>query len=114
MLTCARYFKKDLYLSLLVVHPAYGRRGHGANLIKWGIELAIKDRLKFGLVASEVANPLYKSLGFEFLEKFDLQGDETSKNGVHYEVLNWSHKEDKIVEHRIEDDLTTSCSDDEL
>lgn len=82
-----KHFPTDLYLTLLVVHPAYERRGHGADLVRWGIQLAQLDHLNIGLIASEVASPMYKRLGFEFIQKFDLEGNETSPRGIHYEVM---------------------------
>lgn len=52
---------------MVVVHPAYQKRGHGRRLVQWGMELATKDKVGAGVIAAGKGKSLYGSLGFEKL-----------------------------------------------
>ncbi len=53
---------------MVVTHPAYWRRGHGTALVKWGKALAQLDRVNQGVVAADMGERLYLSLGYEKLD----------------------------------------------
>lgn len=103
------HFSKSLYLNTLTVHPAYSRRGHGANLTQWGIELARIDGVDLGLVASEFGNKLYKRLGFGYVDQFKIEGDEISPRGVEGEVLRWRFDEGFVEENNKGEERRYCC-----
>ena len=61
-------------LNMLVVLPAYQRRGIGGMLLEDGLAVADKDSLPVCLGATEQAMPLYKRFGFEVtnISEFDM------------------------------------------
>jgi N-acetylglutamate synthase-like GNAT family acetyltransferase len=71
-------------LHVLVVDPDHQRRGAGAMLVKWGLNLADKLQLPAFLEASEAGKKLYKSLGFEpvHVEMFDLSKYDPNLHGL--------------------------------
>lgn len=54
---------------MVVVHPAYWRRGHGTALVKWGKSLADLDGMEQGVVATDIGEKLYTSLGYHKLDE---------------------------------------------
>ncbi|RSL78877.1 hypothetical protein CEP52_017594, partial [Fusarium oligoseptatum] len=70
-----RYFQGPTYtLEMVVVHPAYQKRGHGRRLVQWGIKLATKDKVGVGVIAAGKGKSLYGSLGFEKLGDLPFEG----------------------------------------
>ena len=53
---------------MLVVHPAYWRRGHGTVLLEWGLELVHLDYTKQGVIAADMGEKLYLSKGYKKLD----------------------------------------------
>ncbi|MCJ1403375.1 hypothetical protein MMC11_006598 [Xylographa trunciseda] len=82
-----KYFNGISELEMLVVHPAYQGRGHGAALVRWGLELARMDGVKQGVIGPEKGMKLYKSLGFELLDELQWPGDDTTPGGLKLGVL---------------------------
>jgi GNAT superfamily N-acetyltransferase len=52
---------------MLVVHPAYWRRGHGTALLDWGMQLGSLDLVKQGVIAADMGEKLYLSKGYKKL-----------------------------------------------
>jgi GNAT superfamily N-acetyltransferase len=75
--TRSKYWEKkypqNYYLALLATHPDYRRRGAGTALTQWGMEKALAEGFDVGLEASPMGFPVYKHLGFEFLEEVVVQ-----------------------------------------
>jgi len=57
-----------LFLKLLVVDPAYQRRGIGAALLDWGIAKAQKDGLRLALLSTKAGKRLYEKKGYELID----------------------------------------------
>jgi GNAT superfamily N-acetyltransferase len=55
-------------LALLFVHPAYQRKGAGAMMVQWGVELADQLMLPAWVEASPFGHGLYARYGFEDVE----------------------------------------------
>jgi len=53
------------YLSMLVVHPDYQRRGYGRLLVAYGQDKAREDGVFAGLTSTTEGEKLYRSIGFE-------------------------------------------------
>lgn len=72
---------------MLVVHPAYWGKSHGATLVKWGLELAKMDGVPMGVSGPEKGAKLYKALGFKPLAKLEFEGDELVEAALTLNVL---------------------------
>ncbi|KAL2672557.1 hypothetical protein Neosp_013270 [[Neocosmospora] mangrovei] len=83
-----QYFQSLATMEMVVVHPAYWRRGHGGRLVRWGIDLAKVDNVCQGVIAAEMGKSLYLSLGYEELEDLHVGGDE----GIHVSVMQYDVK----------------------
>ena len=55
-------------MDMLVVHPAYWCRGHGTNLLEWGMKLANLDSVKQGVIATNMGEELCLSKGYKKLD----------------------------------------------
>ncbi|KAI8714835.1 N-acetyltransferase domain-containing protein [Fusarium sp. LHS14.1] len=55
---------KHYDLDTLATHPDYQRRGAGSMLMKWGCDLADKNRVGAYVDASKAGAPLYERFGF--------------------------------------------------
>ncbi|KAK6352215.1 hypothetical protein TWF730_009045 [Orbilia blumenaviensis] len=63
-----KHFSKDhYYLSHLLVHPDYKRRGYGYILTLWGLYYAAQEGLPAYLTASAEGERLYRKLGFKVI-----------------------------------------------
>lgn len=69
-----------MMLEMLVVHPAYWRRGHASNLLRRGNLLADMDRTSIGVVASSTAESTYRKIGFQKVDCIKVQNEGTGKN----------------------------------
>ncbi|KAI8648863.1 hypothetical protein NCS56_01502300 [Fusarium sp. Ph1] len=88
-----QYFQGLATMEMIVVHPAYWRRGHGGRLVRWGIDLANLDKVCQGVIAAEMGKSLYLSLGYEELEDLHLGGDE----GIHVSAMQYHVKSGSAV-----------------
>ncbi|KAH7318671.1 hypothetical protein B0I35DRAFT_432674 [Stachybotrys elegans] len=64
-----RYFEGNQLVDMVVVHPAYWRRGHGTTLVRWGKSLADLDGMDQGVVAADMGEKLYMPLGYQKLDE---------------------------------------------
>ena len=69
-------------MNIVVVHPAYWRRGHGSNLVKWGMALTDLDKTTQGVISAGMGTKIYKLLGFEFIGETHVDGDERIPEGL--------------------------------
>jgi GNAT superfamily N-acetyltransferase len=76
-------------MEMVVVHPAYWGRGHGRNLVKWGMELARIDKVKQGVIAAKMGRDLYSNLGWKERAEICLEGDEITPQGVSVAVMEY-------------------------
>lgn len=58
-------FRKMLVMDMLVVHPAYWRRGHGRTLVEWGNRLADIEQIDIGVAAAASGLSVYYRCGFQ-------------------------------------------------
>lgn len=65
-------YPKHWELYFLGVDPAFGRRGLGSDLIKWGQQRAAEDGVPLLLWASQQGEPLYLRMGFKEIAKLHL------------------------------------------
>lgn len=84
-------------MEMVVVHPAYWRRGHGTDLVKWGLQLSTTDKIGQGVIAAEMGAPLYQKLGYEHIDDVDIPGDEIVRDGVHVSVLKYTPKTNPAI-----------------
>ncbi|KAG8169239.1 hypothetical protein KVR01_001988 [Diaporthe batatas] len=71
----ARWIKGEphLHLGILAATPTRHRLGAGSALLKWGCELADREKTTAWLESSPVGYSLYKKFGFEPVEVADLK-----------------------------------------
>ena len=91
-LTSNRYFKGCAGLFMLVVHPAYWRCGHGATMVRWGLELAELDGVNHGVFGSIMGNKLYLSLHYKEVGVIKLQDEENPLEMVELAILRYESK----------------------
>ncbi|KAF1976795.1 acyl-CoA N-acyltransferase [Bimuria novae-zelandiae CBS 107.79] len=98
--------RPQVFLYIILTHPDYRRKGIGAMLVQWGIDMAKELGVEFWLDASPVGKPLYEKMGFELVERVPL----VPKTEVPDEVWNttaqkfkdvvvwtmWRPKEDRV------------------
>ena len=60
-------------LDILHTHPSHQGRGAGAQLVKWGIDLADKERLQCYLESSPAGYPLFKKCDFEDVTEMEIE-----------------------------------------
>lgn len=60
----AEFGKKQIYLSILMTHPDFRRRGAGTMLAEWGIRYAEDRSWPVTVLASPMGKLLYEHLGF--------------------------------------------------
>ncbi|KAM0418812.1 hypothetical protein ACHAPT_012253 [Fusarium lateritium] len=87
-----KYFKGLPTMEMVVVHPAYWKRGHGGRLTQWGIQLSKLDNVFQGVIAAKMGKTLYTSLGFENLEDLRIEGDDIVPQGVEVSVMQYRAK----------------------
>lgn len=76
-------------MEMVVVHPAYWRRGHGSTLVGWGMKLAESDQVRQGVIAAKMGEDLYSRLGYTHLEDLRLDGDEQAPEGLTCAVMDY-------------------------
>ena len=62
-----------LVLDILHTHPSHQGRGAGAQLVKWGTDLADKERLQCYLESSPAGYPLFKKCDFEDVTEMEIE-----------------------------------------
>ncbi|KAJ4312732.1 hypothetical protein N0V84_009794 [Fusarium piperis] len=85
-----RCFQGLATMEMVVVHPAYWRRGHGGRLVRWGIDLVKLDEVCQGVIAAKMGKSLYLSLGYENLQDLHLDGDDVVPQGVDVSVMRFA------------------------
>ncbi len=73
-------------MEMLVVHPAYSRRGHGTRLARWGMQFADMCKVKMGTLAADDGAKVCASLGWKELEKLKIE-DGTTAQGFTIHVM---------------------------
>ncbi|RSL79627.1 hypothetical protein CEP52_017498 [Fusarium oligoseptatum] len=107
-----QYFQGLATMEMVVVHPAYWKRGHGRRLVRWGIDLAEIDGVCQGVIAAEMGKSLYLSLGYEELE--DLQFDGFHLSVMLYQVKRTNKEEGAALLHAAKCLLTSTTAAVEL
>lgn len=95
-LTTNRYFKGCAGLYMVVVHPAYWRRGHGATMVRWGLELAELDSVNNGVFGSIMGKNLYLSLNYKEVGVIKLQDEKNPLEMVELAVLRYESKANRL------------------
>lgn len=72
----------DAIMSMLVVHPAYWRRGYGTKLGQWAVELSKIDDVKQCVSAAGMGYQIYSKLGYKEVCKIEASGDEDDPEGI--------------------------------
>lgn len=75
---------------MIVVHPAYWRRGHGTALMHWAKDLSVLDRIKQCVSAVPKSEPYFLNLGFQLICPIVAEGDEDDGEGVRTVLLEYS------------------------
>lgn len=83
----------DVILQKLAIHPAYQRQGYGSALVNWGMHHARNAGLDIAVDVTGNGAALYRSLQFETVKAWRLEGDEESPKGLSGEMMMWK-KED--------------------
>ena len=84
-LSSSSYHQRWYFPALLdlLTAPTYRRRGLASILVKWGIERADNNQKTIILDASPSGFPLYKTLGFEEVDKLEIPLGEYGGEGSH-------------------------------
>ena len=69
-----------LVLDILHTHPSHQGRGVGAQLVKWGTDLADKERLQCYLESSPAGYPLFKKCDFEDVTEMEIELNRYHRN----------------------------------
>lgn len=77
---------------MVVVHPAYWRRGHGSRLVRWGMALADMDQVKQGVLAADMGAKLYLQFGFVKICEIHADGDKEDPDGISNFVARYTPK----------------------
>jgi GNAT superfamily N-acetyltransferase len=95
-------------MDMVVVHPAYWRRGHGSALVKWSLALADMDDLKQGVIVAEMGERLYLSLDFTKLGTVQAQDEEQPPSRIEVGLLRYDPGQSGSREHVLKSDLNVS------
>ena len=79
-------------MDMVVVHPAYWRRGHGTALVKWGMGIADIDLVKQSVIAADMGAKLYLALGYSKATDVHADGDEEAPDGITCTVATYEPK----------------------
>ncbi|KAK3327042.1 hypothetical protein B0T19DRAFT_460074 [Cercophora scortea] len=82
-------FANGFNLEMLVVHPAYHRRGHARTLVKWMQDLARIDQVTVYVAADGKADKFYARVGFQIMERHWVPGDEIVPLGFRINMMKW-------------------------
>lgn len=81
-LISTRHCSNYSWMSMLAVHPAYWKKGHGTELVEWGKSLSDLDKVRQGLIAADMSEKLCKKLGYHLVCRIAAEGDEVDSKGV--------------------------------
>lgn len=96
-------------MEMLVVHPAYWKRGHGRSLTGWGMELAKIDGVQQGVIAAEMGKAVYGAMGFKNLEDLHWDGDDIVPQGLTVSAMLFNPNESTGKEVLDDDALATGA-----
>ncbi|KAK4203006.1 hypothetical protein QBC40DRAFT_319106 [Triangularia verruculosa] len=82
----------DSIISMIVVHPAYWRRGHGTRLATWARDLSIKTKAPQCVSAAPMSQRLLMSLGYKRIDVIVAEGDEDDPRGVQTLLLRFGRE----------------------
>ena len=68
-------------LDILHTHPSHQGRGAGAQLVKWGTDLADKERLQCYLESSPAGYPLFQKCDFEDVTEMEIELNKYKRHG---------------------------------
>ena len=68
-------------LDILHTHPSHQGRGAGAQLVKWGTDLADEERLQCYLESSPAGYPLFQKCDFEDVTEMEIELNKYKKSG---------------------------------
>ena len=68
-------------LDIIHTHPSHQGRGAGAQLVKWGTDLADKERCQCYLESSPAGYPLFQKCDFEDVTEMEIELNQYKKNG---------------------------------
>ena len=105
-----RHFPDHSIMATLVVHPAYWKRGHGAKLVSWSMELSKLDQIPQGVSAAAMGAKLYSRLGYTYVARLEEKGDEYDPEGVYTELLRFAPESDHGIFTRIFGWMRGRCS----
>ncbi|OAA74023.1 Acyl-CoA N-acyltransferase [Cordyceps fumosorosea ARSEF 2679] len=75
------------FMELLAVHPAYWRRGHGIRLVTWSANLSQLDVVNQGVIATPMAEKLFKGLEYILIDRRKVPGDQDDPEGAFVDLL---------------------------
>lgn len=67
-------------LDIIHTHPSHQGKGAGAQLVKWGTDLADKERLQCYLESSPAGYPLFKNCDFEDVTEMEIELNKYQNN----------------------------------
>ena len=76
-------------MSMLVVHPAYWRHGHGTKLCQWAVDLSRADNVKQCVSAAGMGYKMYAKLGYKDVCKIVAKGDEDDPEGIFTNLMEY-------------------------
>jgi hypothetical protein len=74
---------------MIVVHPAYWKRGHGSHMARWAAEMAKLDQIPQCVSSAPMSEPIFRGLGFELVRRIVADGDEDDAEGVSTALLEY-------------------------
>ncbi|GAB1317027.1 N-acetyltransferase domain-containing protein [Madurella fahalii] len=77
----------DSIVGMVVVHPAYWRRGHGTRLAAWARDLSRLDQVPQCVSSAPMSQGIFESLGFQKVCTIRAEGDEDDLEGVSTELM---------------------------
>ena len=93
--------KKDLggdsIVSMIVVHPAYWKRGYGTRMAAWARDLSKLDQVPQCVSSAAMSQSLFLSLGFQRLCTITAEGNGDDEEGVSTELLEFGRVSPDVV-----------------
>ena len=76
-------------MSMLAVHPAYWRKGHGTRFVEWSIQLCDIEGITQGVSAAGMGKRLYSRLGYVEICQITQEGDDDDPKGVFTNLMKY-------------------------